>query len=109
MLELYENIRKLRKLNNWTQEELAVRMGYTDRSMIAKIESGKVDIAQSKILEFAKVFGVDAGDLMGSDGTTDNEIEQTARNKKFVELFTNVDPVLQESVVNILKAAQQKP
>ena len=108
MLELYENIRKLRKLNNWTQEELAVRMGYTDRSTIAKIESGKVDISQSKILEFARLFGVEAGELMGSDGIIDTEIEQTARNREFVELFANSDPVLQDSVVNILKAAQHK-
>lgn len=109
MLELYENIRKLRKLNNWTQDELSTRMGYTDRSMIAKIESGKVDLSQSKILEFARVFGVDAGDLMGSDGVIDADTELTARNREFVELFANSDPVLQESVVNILKAAQPKP
>lgn len=65
MLLLYENIKKLRKRNKWTQEDLAKRMGYTDRSMIAKIESGRVDLAQSKIVEFAKVFDVDPGDLMG--------------------------------------------
>jgi transcriptional regulator with XRE-family HTH domain len=65
MLPLYKNIEKLRKENKWTQEELSSRMGYTDRSMIAKIESGKVDLSQSKILEFANVFGVMPGDLMG--------------------------------------------
>lgn len=67
MLKLYENIRALRQQNKWTQEDLATRMGYTDRSMIAKIESGKVDISQSKILEFAKVFNVEPGELMGWD------------------------------------------
>ncbi len=72
MIRLYENIRDLRKQNKWTQEELAQKMGYTDRSMIAKIESGKVDLSQSKILEFAKVFNVDPGDLMGSDGLSEN-------------------------------------
>jgi len=74
MLKLYENIRELRKKNKWTQDELAQRMGYTDRSTIAKIESGKVDLSQSKIVEFAKVFGVDPGELMGwetEDGVLD--------------------------------------
>ena len=108
MLETFENIRRLRKLNNWTQEELATRMGYSDRSMIAKIETGKVDLQQSKILEFAKVFGVDAGDLMGSDGITP-EVEQATRNKVFVELFENATPIVQESVVNLLKSARPKP
>ena len=65
MIKLYENIRYLRKENKWSQDELAQRMGYKDRSSIAKIESGMVDIPRSKILEFAKVFGVSPGDLMG--------------------------------------------
>ncbi len=68
MLDTYKNSKRLRKLNGWTQEELAVRMGYTDRSMIAKIENGKVNLGQTKILEFAKVLGVNASDLMGNDG-----------------------------------------
>lgn len=108
MLELYKNIYNLRKNNGWTQEELASRMGYKDRSMIAKIESGKVDLTQSKIMEFAKVFGVEAGDLMGSVESSPDEIVQTARNREFIELFENSTPVVQESVVNILKSAQHK-
>lgn len=109
MIQLYKNIRILRKKNNWTQEDLASRMGYTDRSMIAKIESGIVDLPQSKIMEFAKVFGVNSGDLMGDDGTSSIEDTQSVRNKEFIELFENTAPVVQESVVNILKSAQQKP
>lgn len=74
MIKLYENIRNLRKQNQWTQEELAKKMGYTDRSMIAKIEAGKVDLSQSKILEFARVFDVEPGDLMGwEDGWEEAE------------------------------------
>jgi len=65
MLKLYENIKTLRKENGWSQDELAKKMGYTDRSSIAKIEAGKVDLSQSKIMEFARVFGVEPGDLMG--------------------------------------------
>lgn len=67
MIKLYKNIYDLRKKNGWTQEELAKKMGYTDRSMIAKIESGKVDLSQSKIIEFARIFDVEPGDLMGWD------------------------------------------
>ena len=67
MINLYKNIKELRLQNHWTQEELAQRMGYTDRSMIAKIEAGKVDLARSKIIEFAKVFDVPPGDLMDED------------------------------------------
>lgn len=68
MLELYKNIKRLRKDRKWSQDELARRAGYTDRSSIAKIESGKFDLPQSKILLFADIFGVDPGVLMGNDG-----------------------------------------
>ena len=81
MVKLYENIKFYRKQHNWSQEELAKKMGYTDRSMIAKIESGKVDLAQSKIIDFAHVFGVDPGDLMGW-GNTEEYLTIGQRIKK---------------------------
>ena len=86
MLKIYENIKEFRKANRWSQEELALKMGYTDRSSIAKIEAGEVDLPQSKILKFAKVFGVNAGDLMGDDGT-DTVIEPYIRTTEAIELF----------------------
>lgn len=85
MLKLYENIRRLRKENHWTQEDLARRMGYTDRSMIAKIEAGKVDITQSKIMDFAKVLGVEPGELMGWEEPE----EITPAMQVFVDLYAN--------------------
>ena len=68
MLELYKNIKLHRKRLKMTQEELAARAGYTDRSSIAKIEKGVVDLPQSKIEQFANIFGIAASDLMGWDG-----------------------------------------
>lgn len=64
---LYENIKKYRKQAGLTQEELAKKAGYTDRSSIAKIESGHVDLTQSKIRQFAEIFGVTPSALMGLD------------------------------------------
>ena len=65
MLKLYENIKKFRLERKMTQDELAYRAGYNDRSSIAKIESGRVDLSQSKIKQFAEIFGVTPGCLMG--------------------------------------------
>ena len=62
---LYKNIKALRKQHNLSQEELAQRTGYTDRSSIAKIEAGEVDLPQSKIQLFADVFHVTPQYLMG--------------------------------------------
>lgn len=65
-MELYENIRKRRLQLNMSQQELSELIGYTSgKSMIAKIESGKVDLTQSKIIEIAKALKISPGELMG--------------------------------------------
>ena len=74
MLELYRNIRKYRKENEWSQTELAKRVGYADKSMISRIENGKVDLPLNQIKAFAAVFGVTPSELMGRDGI-DNDLE----------------------------------
>ena len=66
MLQLYKNIKKKRRTElHLTQSELATKMGYADKSMIAKIEKGLVDLPQSKIIAFAEALHVSPGDLMG--------------------------------------------
>ena len=65
MEQLYTNIRTYRKLRKMSQERLAELVGYTDRSSIAKIEKGLVDLPQSKIMDIAKALNVSPGELMG--------------------------------------------
>ena len=64
-MELYDRIRQLRISRGMSQEELAKRLGYKSRASINKIELGKCDIAQSKIVAFAKVLGTSPAYLMG--------------------------------------------
>ena len=66
MEQLYKNIKARRVELGLTQQELAEKMGYTNRSSIAKIENGAVDLSQSKIIQFAKVLETTPGALMGS-------------------------------------------
>ena len=102
MLQLYKNIKSFRKQNNWSQDELAKKMGYTDRSTISRIESGEVDLPQSKIMEFARIFDVAPGDLMGWD-----EPEYDSREvEKAIDLyrrFTNLPPEKQEALRILLE------
>ena len=72
MLKLYENIKELRNSLGLSQEELAKKVGYKDRTSIAKIEAGKVDLSQSKIYEFAKALNTTPSDLMGWEEPDDN-------------------------------------
>ncbi len=66
MMKLYENIKKRRLELHMSQQTLAELTGYADKSMIAKIEKGQVDLPQSKLEVFAKVLGVKPGELLGT-------------------------------------------
>ena len=48
MLKLYENIKENRVAKGWSQSELARRVGYSDKSMISKIEKGVVDLSRCR-------------------------------------------------------------
>ena len=64
-MDIHDNIKNLREQRGWSQEILADKVGYKDRSSIAKIEAGLVDLSQSKVVAFAKAFGVTPAMLMG--------------------------------------------
>ena len=115
MLQLYSNIKKLRKLHNMSQQELAEAVGYKGKSMIAQVENGRVDLSASMISKFAEVFHVSELELMGED-QPDN-IEERLRDayvrnseaKEFVDLYLAADPMMQQAVLNFLKSAPRKP
>lgn len=83
MLNLYKNIRERRIELKMSQDTLAELTGYRDRSSIAKIEKGEVDISESKIREFAKALKVSPGELMGWD-EHNSQTEHTLQGHKGV-------------------------
>ena len=64
-MTVYERIRHRREQLGISQGQLAEELGYTNRSTIAKIESGKNDITQSKIVAFAHALSTTPQYLMG--------------------------------------------
>lgn len=63
-MTMYDRIKKLRLEQNLSQEDLAHKVGYKGRSMIARIESGQVDISQSKVKAFATALNTSVDYLM---------------------------------------------
>lgn len=84
MDQLYKNIRTRRKELGMSQQELANRVGYTDRASIAKIEAGKVDLSQSKIVAIAEALRVDPIKLFGWDDESD--VEPVSLGNHFVRI-----------------------
>jgi transcriptional regulator with XRE-family HTH domain len=59
-----EKIKQRRIELKWSQRDLAAKMDYSNHSTIGRIESGAVDIPQSRIVQFAEVLGVTVAYLM---------------------------------------------
>lgn len=62
-----ELIKQLRIKRELSQTELAIKVGYADKSAIAKIEAGKVDLPQSKLVAFANALDVTPCIFFGED------------------------------------------
>lgn len=65
---LAENVRALRARRRWTQEELAERLGVTQRTL-SRLESGRRgDVGIVELERLCAVFGVDLAELLdGAD------------------------------------------
>lgn len=63
-MKIGEKIKIRRTELGWSLQELADRMGYANKSTIARIESGVIDLPQSKVVKFAEVMGTTVGYLM---------------------------------------------
>jgi len=85
MLELYKNIKEKRLALGMTQTELAHKTGYKEKSAIAKIEKGEIDIPLSKVKDFAKALDCTASELMGDDGIID------PRKEELIEVASKLD------------------
>ena len=74
MSTIYERIRARRIELGLTVEELTKKMGYKDKSSISKIENGKADIPQSKVIAFARALNTTTAYLMGIDTAKERSI-----------------------------------
>ena len=91
-----ERVRQRREELGLSQDELARKLGYRSRSTINKIELGKNDIGQSKIIAFAKALETTIDYLLGdSDNCREySEIEM---------LYSKLNPMEQSEVRGIIK------
>ena len=80
-MTVYERIKYLRKKRKMSQQELAEKVGYHDKSAISKVERGDRDINQSMIVKYAEALRTTPAYLMG---WTDQE-----ENYGFLQLFAS--------------------
>lgn len=76
-----ERIKMLRSERGWSQEELAKKLGYQERSIISLVELGKRGIDTDTLIRYADLFGVTPTYLLGweNKNLSDSEIELIQR------------------------------
>ena len=99
-MELYDNIKRYRLALKMTQQELADFTGYGDRSSIAKIEKGQVDLSQSKLELFAKVLHVTPGDLMGDVARDIDPDPLTKEETQLIDKYRSLNAEGQEKLLD---------
>ena len=105
-----ERIKQRRLELGWSLRELAKRMGYANQSTISRIESGAIDIPQSKVVKFAEVMGTTVAYLMGWDKQIQIEIKEDPVNLADLHFEMIADKDLMEIYQDLkfLDAAQRK-
>jgi len=114
-MTMYDRIKQLRLEQNMSQEDLAFKVGYKGRSMIARIESGQVDISQSKVKAFANALNTSIDYLM--DGgrplhpivleLLDEAVgagEKREEDREMKQLWEKASPVARKAALAVLKS-----
>lgn len=113
-MKIGEKIKKRRMELKWSQRELAEKMGY-NHSTITRIETGKIDIPQSRIVQFSEVLGVSIGYLMDwvseetakkNDILADIVLQMRRDDELFMvaEKFAKLDAEKRQAVMVVLNA-----
>ena len=114
MAEIGKRIRECREKMKMSQEELAQKLGYKNKSTIAKIEAGVNDIVQSKVVAFASALDTTPAYLMGwEDDDGDASYKETSSSPSTPEILTlynSLDSEDQSLALGIVRqmAAQDK-
>lgn len=106
-MSIGEKIKQKRIENGWSQRDLAARMNYSNHSTVGKIETGKVDIPQSRIVQFAEVLGVSVAYLMGwEDEQKKNPVaynEVSDKRQALIDFAMSVPDDKAEMILRVMK------
>lgn len=104
-------IQKKRKELGMTQETLAKLTGYTSRTSIAKIEAGTVDLAQSKIKQFADALHTTPSCLMGWEENLEQantDVLVDLDTLEYIKKLIKLSDISKNVIYNMIDILQEK-
>lgn len=90
-----EIIRERRTELEISQDELAKRVGYTNRSSIARIESGEIDLPYSKIVSIANALSLDPVVFFSDD--------EYQKQREAGALFEKLTPAQRDAAIRFVQ------
>lgn len=103
MADIGKRIREKRELAGITQEELAEKLGYKNKSTIAKIENGTNDIVQSKVIEFAGALNTTPSYLMGWEDKPQEQFQINKEEQEHLHRYRSIDKKGKHTVDTVLE------
>ena len=103
-MNLSDNLKRIRKEHNLSQEELAEKLGVS-RQSVSKWESGTAFPEMDKVIQICKIFNVNMDDLMNQDIKAINNTREAKSNinkviddffknaVKLINMFINIDVI----------------
>ena len=99
MNKLGSNIKAFRKQLGMTQTELGEKTGYK-KAMISKIEQGKQNITQDKLMEFAYHLHTTPTQLINWNG--EDDIRLTGEEKEIIQAYRKKPEEIKTVIKRIL-------
>ena len=96
-MKFSDNLKKLRKDMNLSQEDLADKLGVS-RQSISKWESGVVYPEMDKMVQLCKIFNLSMDDLLNSDVHEVNNSKQAGSAQTLILIYTAILVVMVISV-----------
>ena len=86
-MNLSDNLKKIRKENNLTQEDLAEKLGVS-RQSVSKWESNQAYPEMDKVVQICKMFNLNMDDLLNQDiKEVNNSKQQRNTINKYIDSF----------------------
>ena len=101
--EFGKRVKDRRKELGLSQLDLALKIGYKDKSSVAKIELGERDLPRSKIVEIANALSVTPAYLLDWGTKKTAVSSETATQQEFIELFNRLNPEQQRLIIAQMK------
>lgn len=103
-MTVYDRIRFMREQQGMSQQELANKVGFKTSSAVNKIELGKRDINQSKLLAFANALDTTPAYLMGWE----DDPSPKSTDEQLLELVDLLSDEQKASLIEFIKNIAKK-